>query len=332
VKSITITAYIDEAAEAHHTRRAGYVLAIATFLDSFWQRVRAWRGNNAAQKEVSMQNVFTILPRFLRDPDQFFRSVRDNEQVQAKAATLATASFLFLMVYGFTVGLTKSPLQAVSSAIKMPVLFLSTMAFCLPALYFFSLALLSTPLRMIQVLTIVLSGIAVTSFLLLGLAPITLFFVLTSSNYPFFQLLAVGCVGVSALIGVYFLWRGMTLIEPARQEAVKPLGRRILSLWMLLFGFVGTQMTWRLSPFIGKPGDPFYLLKPARDNFYVQAIGAAQQILHLPPLQLTLDTLLTMGALSVVAALVLGLVLLVVLIRTGSNRRRSSAPAARQGA
>ncbi len=267
-----------------------------------------------------MQNVFTILPRFLRDPDEFFRSVRDNEEVQAKAVTLAIASFLFLMAYGFTVGLTKSPLQAVSSAIKMPVLFLSTMVFCLPALYFFSLALLSTPLRMIQVLTIVLSGIAVTSFLLLGLAPITLFFVLTSSNYPFFQLLAVGCVGVSALIGIYFLWRGMTLIEPARQEAAKPLGKRILSLWMLLFGFVGTQMTWRLSPFIGKPEDPFYLMKPSRDNFYVQAIGAAQQIFRLPALELNFDTVLTIAALYLVATL-----MLVLLIRTGGKRRRSPA-------
>ncbi len=272
-----------------------------------------------------MKNVFTILPGFLRDPDEFFRSVRDNEAVQAKAITLATASFLFLMAYGFTVGLTKSPLQAISSAIKMPVLFLSTMAFCLPALYFFSLALLSTPLRMIQVLTIVLAGIAVTSFLLLGLAPITLFFVLTSNNYPFLQLLAVACVGVSALIGIYFLWRGMTLIEPAREDAARPLGKRILALWMLLFGFVGTQMTWRLSPFIGRPEDPFYLMKPARDNFYVQAIDALLQTFHLPSPQLDLDTALTMGALYLVAIL-----MLVLLIRTGSRPKR--APAVRRAA
>ncbi len=265
-----------------------------------------------------MHNVFTILPRFLRDPDEFFRSIRDNEEVQAKAITLAMASFLFLMAYGFTVGLMKSPLQAVSSAIKMPVLFLSTMVFCLPALYFFSLALLSTPLRMIQVLTIVLTGIAVTAFLLLGLAPITLFFVLTSSNYPFFQLLAVGFVGVSALIGIYFLWRGMTLIEPARVDAVKPLAKRMLGIWMLLFGFVGTQMTWRLSPFIGNPEDPFYVTKPSRDNFYVQAINALQQTFHLSPPHINLDSVLPMAGVYVVAA-----VLLVLFIRTGGRRRSS---------
>ncbi len=256
-----------------------------------------------------MSNIFTILPNFLRDPNSFFDEVRNNQGVNRKAITLLVASCLFLMAYGFTVGLTKSPVQALSSAIKMPVLFLSTMLFSLPALYFFSLALLGTPLRMMQVLTIVLTGIAVTAFLLLGLAPITLFFVMTSSNYPFFQLLAVVFVGVSALIGVYFLWRGMTLIEPSRDGAFRTLGKRILGLWMLLFGFVGTQMTWRLSPFIGRPEDPFYIIKPARDNFYVQAINALQQTLQLPPVDVSLDTPLVMAGMCLVGTVVAFLLL-----------------------
>jgi hypothetical protein len=125
--------------------------------------------------------------------------------------------------------------------------------------------------------------VAVTSFLLLGLAPISLFFVLTSSNYPFFQLMAVAFVGVSALIGVYFLWRGMTLVEMGGQNAQSRLSKRILMLWFVLYAFVGTQMTWRLSPFIGRPGDPFYLLKPSRDNFYVDVIHAIEGTLNISP-------------------------------------------------
>ncbi len=256
-----------------------------------------------------MKSIFTILPDFLRDPDRFFEEIRNGTGVNKKAITLLVASCLFLMAYGFTVGLMKSPFQALSSAIKMPVLFLSTMAFSLPALYFFSLALLGTPLRMIQVLAIVITGIAVTAFLLLGLAPITLFFVMTSSNYPFFQLLAVVFVGISALIGVYFLWRGMTLIESASEGAFRTLGRRILGLWMLLFGFVGTQMTWRLSPFIGKPEDPFYIIKPARDNFYVQAITAFQQTFNLPLFDVSLDSPLVMAGMCMAGVVVAFLLL-----------------------
>ncbi len=66
-------------------------------------------------------------------------------------------------------------------------------------------------------------------------SPISLFFVMTSSNYPFFQLLAVFFVGVSALIGVYFLWRGMTLIELGSENARNQLGQRILVLWFILY-------------------------------------------------------------------------------------------------
>src|SRR5512138_270441 len=123
-----------------------------------------------------MNDLLAIMPEFLRDPDTFFQNIQKDKEVKNKALTLLLVSIFSFMIYGFMVGLAKSPLQAISSALKVPILFLSTMAFCLPALYFFSLALLGTPLKMIQVLTVVLSGISVTSFLLFGLAPITFFF------------------------------------------------------------------------------------------------------------------------------------------------------------
>jgi len=228
-----------------------------------------------------MKDLFAIMPDLLRDPDGFFHSIREGKEVRSKAIKLALISILSLAAYGFTVGLAKNPLQALSSAGKMPILFLLTMAFCLPSLYFFSLTLLRTPLDMTQVQAVVLTGVAVTSFLLLGLAPISLFFVLTSSNYAFFQLLAVLFVGISAVIGVYFLWRGMTIMDMGIEKSHNRLGQRILILWFILYAFVGTQMTWRLSPFIGKPEDPFYLLKPSRDNFYVDVIHAFEGALNI---------------------------------------------------
>lgn len=253
-------------------------------------------------------NIYNIMPNFLRDPDAFFRSIQEDKDVKQKALTLGLASALYFMAYGFMVGLSKSPLQALSSAAKMPILFLATMAFCLPALYFFSLALLGTPLRMLQVLTVVLAGMGVTSFLLLGLAPITLFFVLTSTNYAFFQLLAVAFTGISAWIGVYFIWRGMTLVDSARDDSSRSLGQRILLLWIVLYAFVGTQMTWRLSPFIGKPEDQFYLVKPSRDNFYVDVIHAIQDALQIPALDMDWIAPMATVAFCFVTLIVMGYV------------------------
>lgn len=255
-----------------------------------------------------MKDLFSIMPEFLRNPDEFFRGIQRNEGVNQKAITLSLVSLFSFMVYGFMVGLAKEPLQALSAAVKVPILFLSTMAFCLPALYFFSLTLLGTPLRFMQVLTVVLSGMSVTAFLLLGLAPITLFFVLTSTNYEFFQLLAVAFVGISAWLGVYFLWRGMTLVETARSDALNAVGKRILFVWILLYGFVGTQMTWRLSPFIGKPEDPFYLVRPSRDNFYMDVLNAIQGALNLSASDATLLAPIMLGGICVVGLAVIVLI------------------------
>jgi hypothetical protein len=226
-----------------------------------------------------MIDRLTIVPRFLRDPWSFFEDVRRGEEIGSKAASLALSSVLFLAAYGFVTGLSASFWQALSSAVKMPLLFVATMAFCLPALYFFSLALLGTQLRIMQVAAVVLVGIGVTSLLLLGLAPVTFFFVLTSSNYPFFQLLAVVFVAVSACIGLLYLWRGMTLVDPDRTAAMGRIGRMILAVWLILYAFVGSQMTWRLTPLVGDPDGPFALLRPSRDNFYVDVIHAFERLM-----------------------------------------------------
>jgi hypothetical protein len=61
-------------------------------------------------------NIFSIMPDFLRDPEAFFRDIQEGRQVKAKVLTLGQASILFFMAYGFMVGLSKSPVQTLSSA------------------------------------------------------------------------------------------------------------------------------------------------------------------------------------------------------------------------
>jgi hypothetical protein len=224
-----------------------------------------------------MKNPFIVIPNFLRNPTEFFRSVSEGEAVGAKAWALAISSILFLMTFGFVTGLSHSFLQALSSAVKMPVLFLATIIFCLPAFYFFSLVL-GTKLSISQITTIVLAAIGVTAFLLMGLSPITLFFVLTSTNFAFFRLLAVIFVGVSGSVGVYFLWHGMSVVEPADNDSHAHLRKILLSIWFGVYGFIGSQITWRLSPFINDPSLPFEFIRPTRDNFYIDAARAFVEV------------------------------------------------------
>ena len=224
-----------------------------------------------------MKDTFTIIPNFLQDPQKFFQSVQRNQQLKKKAGSLFASTVVFLVIYGLMTGLSHSWQQALSTAIKMPALFLLTLAFTLPALYFFSLALLNVQFSVAQAGVVVLSGIGVSAFLLLGLAPITLFFVLTSSNYPFFQLLAVVFVAISGVIGLRYVLKGFSWVDKKKELISKPIGSILLRLWVILFGFIGAQMTWRLSPMIGDPEKPFILFQPSRDNFFVDVINAFQQ-------------------------------------------------------
>jgi hypothetical protein len=259
--------------------------------------------------------MFAVIPQFLRDPDAFFASVLRGETIRSKVISLSLSSALFLVIYGFFLGLSHSFWQALSSAVKMPLLLLVTVIFCLPALYFFSLALLSTRLQIMQVGVVVLTGVGVTSFLLLGLAPVTLFFVLTSKNYAFFQLLAVGFVALSGTIGLYYLWRGMTLVEASGQNGPGSWGRGLLSAWMVLYAFVASQMTWRLSPLVGDPTQPFILLQPSRDNFYVDAITASGRALGVTNIA-DLNGMLT----GLSCLIPIGLALLVIVFLLGSSK------------
>lgn len=223
-----------------------------------------------------MKTIFAIIPQFLKNPEEFFQGIQRNEQLGTKAFSLFISTVIFLAAYGFVTGLSHSWLQAASSAAKIPLLFLLTLVFTLPALYFFALALLNVQFSVAQASVVVLSGIGVTAFLLLGLSPVTLFFVLTSSSYPFFQLLAVLFMAVSGFTGLRYILRGFKSVDKDRELTSGSVGNSLLQAWVVLYGFVGAQMTWRLSPLIGDPREPFYWLRPSRDNFFVDVINALE--------------------------------------------------------
>lgn len=255
-----------------------------------------------------MNEIFSTIPKFLKSPQEFYQSIQRNENLKSKALSLFISTVTFLAIYGFVTGLSHGWLQALSTAVKIPLLFLLTLTFTLPALYFFSLALLNIQFSVSQAGLVVLSSVGVTAFLLLGLSPVTLFFVFTSSNYPFFQLLAVIFVAISGFAGLYYILRGMTWVDKERELANGSTGNALLWVWIILYGFVGAQMTWRLSPLIGDPEYPFIVLRPSRDNFFIDVTNAIQGTFGTDKVTYLTDYTGTFlcGSVFVVLALVVG--------------------------
>jgi hypothetical protein len=209
--------------------------------------------------------------------------------------------------------------QMLASAIKVPAMFLLTLAITFPSLYVFN-ALVGSQLRFVSVLHLLIAALSVNLAVLASFGPIVAFFSVctpSATGYPFILLLNVAVCAVSGFLGLNFLlqtlhrlsvvqtelWRAKcrealaviaaksppeSLAQEAGAEAailaqvvepgsaLDPLEGRVLGshvksvfgCWIIVFGLVGTQMSWLLRPFIGNPNQPFEWFRPRESNFF----------------------------------------------------------------
>jgi hypothetical protein len=184
-------------------------------------------------------------------------------------------------------------LQVVASMIKIPALFLLTLAVTFPSLYVFN-ALVGSRLAFLAILRLLMAAVAINLF-----GPIVAFFSLTTTSYAFMVLLNVLVFAISGVLGLAFLVQTLhrlTLLdsqppEPASGEASsEPAGaidripgsvlarnvKTVFVIWIVVYGLVGAQMSWVLRPFIGNPDQPFEWFRGRESNFFeavVRAIG-----------------------------------------------------------
>ncbi|MEO1446162.1 MAG: actin-binding WH2 domain-containing protein [Cyanobacteria bacterium J06635_11] len=220
-------------------------------------------------------NHFSVLIGLLRDRRQFLEEVRGGVKLETKIASLLVASSFFFAVYGAIVGSYSGGLQIISSAIKLPALYLITLIICIPTLYFFDI-LFGSKLDFKQYVTMALTSVSVISVLLFSFAPVVLFFLISVQGYNFFLLLNVLIMTITGAIGVRLFYKGMRdMVGPEAIE--QQLRRRLLKGWIILYGLVGSQLGWTLRPFFGAEGEPFQIFRPEiNGNFYAkvfQAIG-----------------------------------------------------------
>jgi hypothetical protein len=217
-----------------------------------------------------------VVETILRNRILFFQEIRDGVRLGEKMRAMLISSLVFMALYGAVMGSTHSLWQALSSAAKLPILFLATLFICAPTLYFFNV-LFGSNQSLTQNVALILTAITVTAVLLLSFAPIILFFLLTTSQYQFFKLLNVGIFAISGVMGVVFLSQGMRIVaNDAEGDSAR---RNVLRLWMLLYAFVGSQLAWTIRPFIGAPSIEFELFRQLGGNFYTNIFASLGEIL-----------------------------------------------------
>jgi len=229
------------------------------------------------EKKSQRTNHFTVLISLLRDRQTFLDEIRQGVRLQSKIIALLVCSSLFFAIYGAIIGLYHSIPQSLSAAIKLPCLYLLTLLICLPTLYIFNIFFGSSR-SLTQHFIIVLTAASVISALLLGFAPVTLFFLITTDNYQFFKLLNVAIFILTGVIGVNFLYQGMRLISEADTEG-QGTRTKILQFWLVLYGFVGSQLGWVIRPIFGNTQQPFVLFREMQGNIYLDIANAISEVL-----------------------------------------------------
>lgn len=257
-----------------------------------------------SERTSFMQTLMAIL----QNRERFIQSILAKEHLRLMAAALLAISCVSFFVYGFVLGLQHSLLQALSSAAKLPLLFLLTIIITFPTLFIFG-SLIGIGRTFMQTVVILLGGTAIISLALVALSPVTLLFGMTTSSYAFFKLLNVGIFVVAWFLGAAFfraiyappVSAGAVLrvhhAEDDDDEASLPAASQALSeeqaenhtkvqayfirFWFLLYGFVAVQISWMLRPFVCSSSLEFQLLRGLRDNVYGDILYSIAHILGL---------------------------------------------------
>ena len=216
---------------------------------------------------------FNMAFEILHNREAYFDNIT-NERYAGKiiwAQVLIIALMCFL--YGIVMGSYNSFQQAMLSGVKLWLLMFLTMLICFPSFYIVQL-ILGSKIAVKQLLILLLSGFVVVSTVMVAFAPIVLFFQLSADNYQFLQLLHVLIFLFSGYYGMKIVLEALNKVFESN-EVYPKIGLTVFKIWVVIFAFVGMQLSWNLRPFIGSQDLPFELFrKETQGNFYTAVFGA----------------------------------------------------------
>lgn len=254
---------------------------------------------------MSTLRTFAIeIDRILRGEDAPDEP-RPKGQQLVPLRVLLIGSALLGVTYGLAMGLyallsTKAPetppwhglAQMAATSVKVPLLFLLTVAVTFPSLYVTS-ALAGSRLRPGATSRLIVRAIAVHLVVLASVGPITAFFTLCTESYSFMKLLNVAFFAFGGFAFLHFLRKSLvgalTVDRPREPEKAAldtestPRPSRaptfVFRTWCVIYGVVGAQMGWVLRPFVGSPDLPFELFRARQSYFFENVLDTLRDLL-----------------------------------------------------
>ena len=225
-------------------------------------------------EESTFKKAFEVL----QDREAFFKNVSQQNYsgriVGAQIIIIAVLCFAYVLVMGSYYSFS----QASLTGIKIWLLIFSTLLICFPSFYIVQL-ILGSKMAIKQLIILLLSGLVVVTTVMVAFAPIVLFFQLSAANYQFLQLLHVFVFIFSGFYGMKIVLEALKRVFESNQVYPK-IGLTVFKIWVVIFAFVGMQLSWNLRPFIGSKNLPFELFRTStQGNFYTTVFGAIGDLL-----------------------------------------------------
>jgi hypothetical protein len=234
---------------------------------------------------AALDAPLTLAPEKKPDPSLLRRVLQDRtaliaeiaEGKRARLLDVAFVSFLLTGLGGLGLGVSHGALQAVSAAIKLPLINMAALAICLPTFFIFA-ALQGSRLGLEKLLRLFAVGLGLRGAVLAGLAPLLIFFSSVGSPYGFIVLAGGLVFAFAELAFMKCVDQGISVFKEKTND---PVGLALVRAWMVLYLVVALQLTWSLRPIVGAPGEAFELIRHCDEgNMVVFFVKNALGLLH----------------------------------------------------
>ena len=221
-----------------------------------------------------------LLPT-LNNREEYFERITQEDRAPRIVLGQYLSLVMFTFFYGAVMGSYHSWQQALSSGIKVSVLFTLALLICFPA-FFIIQYILGSRLRLVPMIAIILTGFVLMAAVMVAFAPIIVIFLLTGSNYYFLQLLHIAVFILAGFFGMQTVAAALKFACEKR-NVYPQTGVVVFRFWVVILAFVGIQLAWNFRPFLGDRGEPFQLFRHYEGNFYTALIYSAKQLFSEEP-------------------------------------------------
>ncbi|MFC2131845.1 hypothetical protein ACFLSQ_10460, partial [Bacteroidota bacterium] len=220
-------------------------------------------------------NLFQVF-RFYKNKNEYIKQLSREDSSWELIIQFCLLIVFLLFVYGVVIGSYHGFSQAISAGIKLFVLFLLSIIICFPTFYVIQ-TIIGSRIKLKNLISIIMSGALLASWILVAFIPIVIFFMLTGDNYYFLQLLHIAIMGFSSFFGMRLVLEALKF--NCESENIYPkTGVTIFRIWIFIFLFVSIQLGWNLRPFLGDKNASFQVFREYEGNFYAALMYSFDKI------------------------------------------------------